>query len=73
MREARPEYYAPLGTGILRQTSREAFAKKPEKFDTLVEAFSHAQKRMRLPIKLFRDKSWLLKEYGKQTRLSKFF
>ena len=72
MREERPEYYAPLGVGILRQLSRDAFLKKPEKFETLEEAFKKIQERMNLPIQLFKQKSWLLKEYGKQTRLSRW-
>lgn len=73
MRECRPEYYAPLGTGILREASRAAFSNKPEKFNTLEEAFLRIQGRMKLPISLFRNKSQLLKEHGKQTRLSKWF
>jgi len=73
LRECRPEYYAPLGTGILREASRAAFQKKPEAFPTLQEAFIRMQERMRLPISLFKNRSWLLKEHGKQTRLSRWF
>lgn len=35
MREERPEYYAPLGVGILRELARGAFSKQPEKFSTI--------------------------------------
>jgi hypothetical protein len=73
MRECRPEYYAPLGTGILREASRAAFQKKPETFNTIGEALNRAQERMRLPVQIFKQKSWLLREYGKQTRLSRWF
>ncbi len=73
MRECRKEYYAPLGVGILREVSREAFKNKPEKFSTIKEALDAAQKRLKLPISIFKNKSWLLREYGKQTRLNKFF
>ncbi|MBD3252697.1 hypothetical protein GF386_03130 [Candidatus Pacearchaeota archaeon] len=72
IREVRPEYYAPLGVGILRETCRAAFQKKPEKFQTLKEALQQAQTRLKLPIKIFTDKSAILKEYGKQTRLNKW-
>jgi len=72
MRECRKEYYAPLGVGILREASREAFKHKPEIFSTIKEALQQAQKRMRLPIEVFQNKSWLLKEYKKQKRLSDF-
>ena len=70
LREARPEYYAPLGVGILREASRAAFQSQPEKHETLESAFNSMQQRMKLPINLFRDKSELLKNYKKQTRLS---
>jgi len=73
MREERPEYNAPLGVGILRELSRDIFTKLPEKFNTIQEAFQSAQTRLKLPISTFTKKSWLLKEYGKQTRLAKFF
>jgi len=73
MRECKPEYYAPLGVGILREASRDAFLKKPEKFLSINQALEQAQKRLRLPTSVFKNNSWLLKEYKKQTRLSKFF
>lgn len=72
-REERPEYYAPLGVGILRETTRSAFNKLPEKFNTIKEALKQAQTRLKLPIKLFEEQSIVLKEYGKQTRLNKWF
>lgn len=71
-REERPEYNAPLGVGILRELSREAFNKKPEKFDTMIEALNQMQTRMNLPINLFKDNSNLLKNYGSQKRLSEW-
>jgi len=73
MRECRPEYYAPCGVGILREASRHAFSKQPERFPTLQEALKKAQERMRLPVSVFHEKSWLLKEHGKQTRISQYF
>jgi len=73
LRECRPEYYAPLGTGILREASRAAFKNKPKPADSIKQAFKIMQSRMRLPISIFKNKSWLLKNYKKQTRLSKFF
>jgi DNA repair protein NreA len=72
-REERPEYYAPLGVGILRELAREAFSKIPEKFNTIEEALSQSQTRLKLPIEFFTNKSVLLKEFGKQTRLNKWF
>ena len=73
IREVRPEYYAPLGVGILRQTSREAFSKQPEKFNTIEEALQSAQRRLKQPIARFTERSILLKDYGKQKKLSQYF
>jgi hypothetical protein len=72
LRECKPEYYAPLGVGILREASRDAFEKKPEVFSGINEALEQAGKRMKLPVNLFKEKSWLLKEYGRQKTLSSF-
>jgi hypothetical protein len=71
-REERPEYNAPLGVGILRELSRDAFSKEPEKFDTIQQALEKMQSRMKLPIQQFIEQSVLLKEYKMQTRLSKW-
>jgi len=72
-REVRPEYYAPLGVGILRQISREAFSKQGKTFPTINEALDDIQSRMTIPITLWTDKSIILKDYGKQKKLSSFF
>lgn len=70
MRECRPEYYAPCGVGILREASREAFKNKAEKFSDINSALKACQARMRLDVSVFKDKSWLLKEHGKQKKIS---
>lgn len=72
LRECKPEYWAPLGVGILREVTRSAFRKKPKKFTTLNESLSDIQTRLQLPIKEFIEKSRLLKEYRKQSTLRQF-
>lgn len=72
IRECRPEYYAPLGVGVLREASRQAFNNLPESSQNLQEAFRSMQSRMKLLVSFFTEKSWLLKNYKKQTRLSNF-
>ena len=72
-RDERPEYYAPLGVGILRELAREAFRHQPEKFNTIEEALNQSRTRLKLPIEVFTDKSVLLKEFGKQKRLKEWF
>ncbi len=71
-REVRPEYFAPLGVGILRECSRGAFKKMPEKCSTINEAFEKMKQRLRLNPQIFREKSVLLKDYGKQKKLGEF-
>ncbi|MBU3913846.1 MAG: hypothetical protein KKB21_00635 [Nanoarchaeota archaeon] len=72
-REERPEYNAPLGVGILRELGRDAFKQPPEKHETIQQALESMQKRMKLSISRFTEKSWLLKNYKKQARLSRWF
>ena len=71
-REIRPEYNTPMGVGILRETSREAFSQKPQRFNTIPEALNAIQSRLKLPINNFTQNSIILKNYGKQKRLSEF-
>lgn len=72
MREERKEYYAPLGVGILREAARHAFKQEPEKFSSIQDALKVSQTRLQLPISNFTEKSWLVRNHGKQKRLSDF-
>ncbi len=72
-REIRPEYYAPLGVGIVRETTRRTFANQPKYFDTIEDALKDIQTRAILPMEQIREKSWVLKNYGKQKSLAQFF
>lgn len=73
LRESRPEYWAPLGVGILREASRKAFQGIPEKFNSIKEVFEKIKTRLVLNIEEFKEKSETLKNYGKQKKLSSFF
>lgn len=72
-REVRPEYYAPLGVGILRETSREAFSTQPKKFNTVKEALADIGTRIKILLHHYIGISVLLANYGKQKKLSQFF
>jgi hypothetical protein len=72
LREISEEYYAPLGVGILRELSRKALIKNPEKANSVEEALAIVGNRFKFPIKEFREKSRLLNEYGKQKKLQDF-
>ncbi len=70
LREIRDEYYFPVGVGILREVTRNAFIKKPEIFSNLKETFNNIKDRIKLPLEEFVRRSKLLKEFKEQTNLS---
>lgn len=72
-REIRPEYYAPLGVGVVRETARRTFAGKPKYFDSVEDALNEIGAEIGTPIEKVRNKSWILKNYGKQKSLGEFF
>jgi len=72
LRESKPEYWAPLGVGILREVSRKAFFNKPEVFSSLKETFEKIKQRFITSIEEFKEKSEIIKNYGKQKKLSSF-
>lgn len=74
LREINPEIYTQsMGVGILREISREAFSKEPKKFTNLQEALPEIQQELTLPISNFTEKSLILKNYGKQKKLTSWF
>ena len=70
-REIRPEYYAPLGVGILRETTRSAMRQQEKKFGNLKEALDDIQTRLRIPVDRYLSESSLMEEI-KQRSLSDF-
>lgn len=72
-REVNPkEYTQSMGVGILRQISREVFSSQPIKFNTLNEALANIQTRITIPLGNFTEKSIILKDYKKQSKLSEW-
>ncbi len=61
-REIRPEYYAPLGVGILRETTRSAMRQQGRRFGSLKEALGDIQTRLRIPVEKYLEESALMKE-----------
>ena len=72
VREIRPEYYAPLGVGIVRETTRRAFSGPAKTFNSIGEALTDVQSRIRIPVSNIKEKSLILREYGKQKSLKGF-
>jgi len=67
LREIRPEYYAHLGVGILRETTRSAMNNGPKKFGSLKEALEDIQTRLRTSINRYVRESELMKGLQQMT------
>jgi len=72
VRECLPEYFAPLGVGILRECCRHAFDKKPLKFSSFGSALKAMKQRLKIPWHMITEKSKLLKELKEQKTLIDF-
>jgi hypothetical protein len=71
-REIRPEYYAPLGVGIVRECTRRAMSNPPKKFNSKEEALNDIAQRFKISIGKINEISWTLKNYGKQKSLGEW-
>ncbi len=73
IRKITEEYYAPLGVGIVRETTRRALNNNPESFDSLKQALEKIEFDLKENINTLIEKSYILKNYGKQKSLNTFF
>ncbi len=71
LRQISPQYYSPLGVGILREITRSAFKNEPRKFSTLKEALDDIQARLRIPTSNYLKESQLMKSL-QQTTITNF-
>lgn len=69
--EVYPEWI-PIGIWRLREICREAFRKQPINYNTFEESKDELKKRVKLPIKIWLEKSKILKWYHTQTNLLQF-
>lgn len=65
-REIRPEYYAPLGVGILRETTKDAMGNLKGKFSSMEEALQDIQTRLRIPVQRYLKDSALMREMSQR-------
>lgn len=72
-RKITPEYYAPLGVGIVREATRRAMQSSPKYFDSKKEAISFLETSLELDPSFLSENSMLLNVYGKQKTLKEFF
>ena len=64
-----PEYWAPVGVWLIRETVREALRGTAKEFDTLEKAIEYVAPRVSAPDDL--RNSWFVKR-GRQMRLDAF-
>ncbi len=67
LREIHPQYYAPLGVGILREITRSAMKEEPKRFETLQEALNDVQTRLKTPINNYLNKSQMIIDMKQKT------
>ena len=73
LREIKPEYNSPLGVGILRQISREAFSQNPLIFEKVEDALKNIQTRIKTNINNYIRESILIKNKKEQKKITSFF
>lgn len=72
LREVMPEYFAPLGVWVCRETARHAFDSKPMLFDSMDSALSEMKNRIKVPWKDITARSKLLREIKIQRTLREY-
>jgi hypothetical protein len=68
-RDIGPEYWAPVGVWLIRETVREAMKLTPRQFDSLKHAIDYVAPRVSAPDDL--RNNWFVKR-NRQTRLDSF-
>tara|TARA_Y100000310_G_scaffold89035_1_gene86165 strand:- start:2987 stop:4231 length:1245 start_codon:yes stop_codon:yes gene_type:complete len=72
--EERPEYYVPLGVGIIRESLRKMFSSSsPEYPESIEQALITMSLRLQASMSKYKKMSWVLENYGKQKKLKEFF
>ncbi len=71
-REVYSDYLFPVGVWSVRETVREAYRKRPEKHDSLIEALLYIASRLKIDIKRWLNASFLLDFIIKQKKLTKY-
>jgi len=72
VREILPDYWAPLGVWVIRETARDALAGRGMRFDSIGGALSEMQTRIRTPHDRWRGEMQLLDECRFQRTLVEF-
>ena len=71
-REIRPEYVIPVGVWQVRENVRNAMKQKPQKFNTLKEAFARIDSQLQVPLNHWINKSVIIKTALFQKKLTDY-
>lgn len=72
IREVSSEYFVPCGVWVIENAVKGAFENNYERFDSPEEAFISIQKRLRISVERYIQKSKLLKNYLDQRKILDF-
>jgi hypothetical protein len=72
-RRIREEYYAPLGVGVVREATRRAVKNGFKEFETKEDALDEMKVHIGFDPDEIKERSWILREYGKQKSLKSWF
>ncbi|MFH1451934.1 MAG: hypothetical protein ABIF88_02030 [archaeon] len=73
IRKITQEYYAPLGVGIVRETTRRALRNQPIFHEDKNQALNQISEVLKIPKEKILEHSKILNEYGKQKSLRDFW
>jgi len=72
LREAHPGYIMPVGVWQVRENVRNAMKQKPQKYNTLKEALQRIASQFQIPLKVWIERSKLLKDALFQKKITEY-
>ena len=72
-RKITSEYYAPLGVGVVRETTRRAFSNSPKIISSIPDALKEMERSLGIPASRIKNESWTINHEIKQSSLKSFF
>lgn len=72
IREISSNYYAPVGNWHIRESARQAFHRKPEKFNNIQEALKTVKSRLKTDLKQIICRSILLRNVIRQEKIADY-
>jgi hypothetical protein len=73
LREAHPGYIMPVGVWNVRESVREALKNEPRKFDTLHDILDAVEKKLAIPLDIWKQNSKMLKDTLQQKKITDYY